>query len=88
MPHGHINNILEENKLDFDWLTRDTVNSAYTRYKKRLDQHSEEEPDITEIHLNQRLSTSMSDLSESRQNSNSYRKSKGGRPSGSLLAVK
>ena len=86
MPYGYMRTILHENKSLFEWLTRDVVNSAYTRFKRRLRDHSEKQP-VKEIHLvDQQISSSVSDLSESaHQNStvgSSCRK-RGGRPSGS-----
>lgn len=86
MPHGYMKTILDENKSSFEWLTRDIVNSAYTRFKKRLKDHSEQQP-VKEIHLaDQQIFTSVSDLSESaHQNSTvgSSCRQRGGRPSGS-----
>lgn len=87
MPHGYMNTILEENKHAFDWLTRDIVNSAYCRFKRRVvaSNHSDQQP-VSEIHLDEhQKSSSMSDLSESQQNHTciSVRQNKGGRPSGS-----
>ena len=86
MPHGYMKTLLEENKNDFNWLTRDIVNSAYCRYKKRLKLHSEHQQPVDEIRLidQQKLSTSMSDLSESQQKSTGTScREKGGRPCGS-----
>lgn len=86
MPHGYMKTILDENKSSFEWLTRDIVNSAYTRFKKRLKDHSEQQP-VKEIHFaDQQIFTSVSDLSESaHQNSTvgSSCRQRGGRPSGS-----
>ena len=91
MPYGYMGTFLEENRKSFDWLTRDIINSAYTRFKKRRSEfHSDrEQPTISEIHLDEKTSafnsTSLSDLStsESRQYSNWSSRAKGGRPSGS-----
>jgi len=35
MPHKFMKTLVEENQKSFDWLSRDMINSAYTRYKKR-----------------------------------------------------
>ena len=73
MPYGYMGTFLEENKRSFDWLTRDIINSAYTRFKKRRSEfHSDrEQPTIIEIHLDDQTSafnsTSLSDLSGSQQ---------------------
>ena len=78
--------ILHENKSLFEWLTRDVVNSAYTRFKRRP-KNDKKKQLVKEIHLmDQQISSSVSYLSEStHQNStvgSSCRK-RGGRPSGS-----
>ena len=90
MPYGYMSTFLEENKRSSDWLTRDIVNSAYTRYKKRrLELHSDrKQPTISEIQLDTQTSafsnsTSLSDLSESQQHHGGSYCAKGGRPSGS-----
>ena len=87
MPYGYMATFLEENQKTFDWITRDIINSAYTRFKKRrLEKHSDrEQPTISEIHLDAETgnSTSLSDLSESQQNHEWSYRAKGGRPSGS-----
>ena len=90
MPYGYMSTFLEENKRSFDWLTRDIVNSAYTRFKKRrLEFHSDcKQPTISEIQLDTQTSafsnsTSLSDLSESQQHHGGSYRAKGGRPSGS-----
>ena len=79
-----MNTILDENKSSFEWFTKDVVNSTYTCFKKRPKDHSEQQP-VSEILLvDQQISTSVSDLSESvYQNSNigsSYHQ-RGGRSS-------
>ena len=80
MSYGYMGTFLEENKRSFDCLTRDIINSAYTRFKKRRSEfHSDrEQPTIIEIHLDDQTSafnsTSLSDLSESQQHcGGSYR---------------
>ena len=91
MPHGYMNTLLEENKSDFNWLTRDIINSSYTRYKKRLKQHSEHQQPVDEISLidQQKLSTSMSDLSESQQDTTGTScREKGSRSCGSTNSNK
>ena len=92
MPHGYMRTILEENKSAFEWLTRDIVNSAYCRFKRRVvaSNHSDKQP-VCEIHLDHmQKSSSMSDLSESQQNHSSIssRKNKGGRLLGSTNTSK
>ena len=70
MPYGYMSTFLEENKRSFDWLTRDIVNSAYTRFKKRrLELHSDrKQPTISEIQL-ERLSESESKWRKSEEGS-------------------
>ncbi len=86
MPHGYMKTILDENKSSFEWSNRDIVNSAYTRFKKRLKDHSEQQP-VKNIHLvDQQIFTSVSDLSESAHQNSTVGSSccqRGGRPSGS-----
>ena len=41
---------MKENKNAFDWLRRDIVNSAYCRFKRRMTNHSDQQPE-SEIHL-------------------------------------
>ncbi len=86
MPHSYINTLLEKNRSDFNWLTRNIVNSAYSCYKKRLKRHSEYLQPIDEIQLidQQKVLTSMSDLSKSQQNTTGTSCcEKGDRPCGS-----
>ena len=81
MLYGYMSTFLEDNQKSFDWITRDIINSAYTRFKKRrLEIHSDrEQPTIREIHLDAETgaffnSTSLLDLSESQQyHEGSYR---------------
>ena len=64
-----MSNLIKENQKDFCWLTKDMVNSAYTRYKKkrRLEENSgKEQPIMLQIRIdyekNSSLRTSMYDL--------------------------
>ena len=95
MPYGYMTTFLEENKKSFDWLTRDIVNSAYTRFKKgRLEKSSVPgKPTINMIHIDHPMnagnSSQISDLSDSLQlDSGSSLRAKGGRPSGSTNSNK
>ena len=36
LPYGYMKKIVDENKKQLTWITRDTVNSAYKRYKKSI----------------------------------------------------
>ena len=36
LPYGHMQSYVKENRRLYDWVTRDALNSAYTRYKKDL----------------------------------------------------
>ena len=42
MPYRYMANLVKDHQKDFRWLTKDMVNSAYTRYKKkrRLEENS------------------------------------------------
>ena len=73
MPYGYMSTLLKENRKSFDWLTQDTVNSAYARFKKReLEKSSvREQPTINVIHIDQLTkagnSSRISDLSDSQR---------------------
>ena len=85
LPYGFMLKFVQENKKNSSWLTQGMMNSAWKRYKQKLDvQNSERKP--SEIYLsksNSSLGSSISDLSEW-QTSNKAR-SKGGRPVGTTL---
>ena len=55
MPYGYMSTFFDENKKHFDSLTRDTVNSVYTRFKKKTSEKStaKGEPTINIIHIDQ-----------------------------------
>ena len=36
LPYGHMQSYVKEDRRLYDWVTRDALNSAYTRYKKDL----------------------------------------------------
>ena len=70
-------NLVKDHQKDFRWLTKDMVNSAYTRYKKRrrLEENSgKEQPTMLQIQLDEKnssLHTSMSDLTTETVDTNS-----------------
>ena len=74
MPHKFMKTLVEENKKSFNWLTRDMINSSYTRFKKRKrmdEMPGKEQPAIFKIRIEKQdsdkskstlHSTSISDL--------------------------
>ena len=98
MPYGYMNTLLEENKKSFHWLTRDVVNSAYTRFKKMKKKSLEitaeaKKPTINEVHIDQHTtetsSNSMSSLHHCNNDTSTHTgREKGGRPSGSSSTMK
>ena len=91
--------MLEENEKNIHWLTRDIVNSAYTRFKKTksLEITAEaKQPTINQVHIDQHTteasSNSISDLSDllvhHDDTGTSTSREKGGRPSGSTNTMK
>ena len=36
LPYGYMRLLVKENKKTCRWVTRDILNSAYTRYKKKI----------------------------------------------------
>ena len=69
MPYKFMSTLIKENKKSFNWLTRDMVNSAYTRFKKkrRLEENpAKEQPTIFQIQVdgekNSSLRTCISDI--------------------------
>lgn len=78
LPYGFLTKIVTENKKQWPWISRDTVNSAFTRYKKSVAQCSSVNLDAVV-----ESPTEMSDMTASIDH-----RSKGGRPTGSTLVNK
>ena len=82
VPYGYISTLVKENRRTFKWITRDTVNRAFVRYKQRLRGELNEVQHQLQIRLpSQQDNDDMSDLSDSQPS----RKSKGGRPVGTTM---
>ena len=61
IPYGYMSTLIKENQNDFEWLTRDMVNSAYSRQKKkkRLGENLEkDQPTILQIRVDKKKSSS------------------------------
>ena len=85
LPYGHMQSYVKENRKLYPWVTRDALNSAYTRYKK--DQLGLHEVSRVEISAGSRSGSSgtMSSLSHSFNFSSDgavVERNKGGRPTG------
>ena len=85
MPYGHIQSYVEQNSKLYKWVTRDALNSAYTRYKRSL----VAKPLVAQVEVSNSASNSsctMSTLSQSSLNFDSTGavdgRNKGGRPTG------
>ena len=62
MPYRFMSTLIRENKKSFNWLTRDMVNSAYTRFKKRRrleDNPAKEQPTIFQIQVDEEKNSSL-----------------------------
>ena len=83
LPYGYMLKFVKENRKISPWITRDIINSAYSRFKKRLldGPHSDKPEEIEVTDRCMSVHTSLSDLSGS-QTSSSRQRSKGGRPVG------
>ena len=65
MPHKFMTTLLEENKKSFNWLTRDMINSSYTRFKKRKrlnENESKEQSTIFKIQVEKNPSIRTSEV--------------------------
>ena len=65
MPHKFMTTLLEENKKSFNWLTRDMINSSYTRFKKRKrlnKNESKEQPTIFKMQVEKNPSIRTSEV--------------------------
>ena len=63
LPYGHMQSYVKENRRLYDWVTRDALNSAYTRYKKDL--LGKVPVSQVEISIGSKLSGTISTLSQS-----------------------
>ena len=78
LPYGYMRDLVKENKIQWPWMTRDTVNGAYHRYKKALvAEIIEDIPDNRPGHVSVDSSLDLSDITPA-----SIERAKGGRPSG------
>ena len=86
LPYGFMLSFVEENKKSCSWVTRDSLNSAYTRYKKSIVLDPKSNSGQGEISLDgQTRESSLSDLSDSQT---SGQRTKGGRPVGTTIENK
>ena len=94
LPYRYMTKFIQENKRTCPWLNRDIINSAFSRYKKKMSNpgtHSE--GPTSEILVAsksvQSLKTSISDLTSDSQTSTRIEsRTKGGRPVGSSIVNK
>ena len=62
VPYGHMQSFVNENRKIYKWITRDALNSAYTRYKKSLET-SPKDFSVHEVEVSMRESGSSESLS-------------------------
>ena len=84
LPYGHMQSYVKENRRLYDWVTRDALNSAYTRYKKDL--LGKAPVSQVEISIGSKSSGTISSLSQSLSFGSDgavvIERKKGGRPVG------
>ena len=86
VTYGYVSSLLREHEVTYDWITRDIVNKAYSKYKKqRCMSGSNLGLDNVEVNILGDFSDDFSSISHSRASSShqSSKTSKGGRPIGS-----
>ena len=70
LPHGYMKEFVKINRKTWDWMSRDTMNVAYHRFKKKLEEKdatkkgSEKTDDII-ISVGAGIESTVSDLTDS-----------------------
>ena len=98
LPHGYMKEFVKINRKTWDWMSRDTMNAAYRRFKKKLEEKGttkkgSEKPDDVIISVGAGIESTVSDLTGSNTSAddsntcsskrNIAERSLGGRPLGS-----
>lgn len=80
LPYGYMKMYIEENRKEHNWITRDVLNSGFTRYKREMGVFQNSVVQVTSSVGSHASNGSMSSLSNSQHSAG---RNKGGRPSGS-----